>query len=80
MDQYAAAEGALREAINAVQAIDCNSRDYYPIGADAASVAMGEKRARLQALERIRAEMEAHALHIDDQITARAARRQPATA
>jgi len=72
MEQYCRAEGALRAAITALQAIDCNGRDYYPISSEASSVAMNEKRERLAKLEQIRCEMEAHALYIDEQITARA--------
>lgn len=62
--QYRAAHDAVYKAIDAVLAAAPNGRDYYPIGPDAINKASAEHRARVVAMEAVKAELEALALHV----------------
>lgn len=66
-DQYITAHNAVDDAIRALEAIDCNARDYYPIGPDAFIVARKEHVARVAALAQVKADMEAIVLNIQEQ-------------
>jgi hypothetical protein len=57
------AMGAVQVAMAAVCRAVPNGRDYYPQGSDAWKAAAAEHRARIVALEKIEAELEAIALH-----------------
>ncbi len=66
LDQCMDATQALVGAIDAVNAMSPNGRDYYPQGSGAIAVATGEHLARLRKLEEIRAEIAALAEAIAD--------------
>ncbi len=54
---YYQAQDAVRKAIEALNAIEFNSRDYYPQGADAWKLAQAEQYARVEKLSAVRAEL-----------------------
>lgn len=66
-DQYIEAHNAVADAIRALEAIDCNARDYYPISPSAFETARQEHGARIKALATVKADMEAIAMNIQDQ-------------
>jgi hypothetical protein len=73
--EYVVAMDAVQSAIDAVKAITCHGRDYYPISKEAAATAFAEHQQRLVALEKVRSELLAIALNISAQVDARTARR-----
>lgn len=68
LDQYIAGIDAVRAAIGALQTIDVNGRDYYPISAEATQLALAEHGERSRALYRVQTELEAIALAISEQL------------
>ncbi|CAB4200371.1 hypothetical protein UFOVP1339_41 [uncultured Caudovirales phage] len=69
--QYTTAMTAVNAAIEAVQAIECNGRDYYTISNEAAAVAVDEKRTRLIELKLIYSQLTEIALDVQMQMEAR---------
>ncbi len=66
LEQARAAGDALREALDALQGAAPNARDYYPQGPDAYRAAEAEHAARIGALRRVLADMQALAEHAAD--------------
>ena len=65
-DGYRAAMDALQDAQEAIGKIEFNPRDYYVQGPDAWTAARDEMQDRRQAIERVRKDLEAVAMHVMD--------------
>jgi len=65
---YIKAMHAVHDAMVALQQIDLNARDYYPLGASAFTVACDESRARYKALATVHAQLEEIAENITEQM------------
>lgn len=66
MRGYLDARIAVLKAMNAIQRIEFNARDYYPQGPDAWPRARDEHSARLKRLHEIEMELLDIAMHIQD--------------
>lgn len=64
-DGYTAAYTAVREAIEAVQKVEFNARDYYTQGPGAFDAAMEERMAFLRSMKEFQTYLEEHAIHAD---------------
>lgn len=74
LGQYRDALDAVNAAVEALQRVDVNARDYYPISPDAASAAIREHRERLEKLRGVSRDLLAVCEDIQRQVDERGAR------
>lgn len=65
-DGYAEAARKLRDAQDALQAINPNGRDYYPQGDGAIAIAIQEQRDRIIKIQEVINDIEALMEHVSD--------------
>jgi hypothetical protein len=64
--QYENASVALRKAVDALYAMECNARDYYPLGDQAFTRALGQQLARIESVRRVLDEVGAIWEHVQE--------------
>jgi hypothetical protein len=75
LEGYQAARLAVGDAIRALEAIEFNSRDYYPQGPGAWNSASWQMTKRRELLESVQTELATIEMHCQDKIDAREAQK-----